>query len=256
MNEAVTPEDLKIREYERGVETLLAEVSALEEAVESAAAALLAFQRLHFARISGLFLFNDMMRAVLASEDARQTPEDARKAAAAREAEEQERQAREEAGQEIRAPAPITPELKSAFRETIRAIHPDRAVDEQDRARRTELTQKLNDAYRNGDLAGVKAIMREFQLSKMPDDAGKRLVILIRQEFDLKKRIEKLKKDLVEVEASEMSELKRSHDEASARGADAFAEIRQGMLKEIADNASRIAEIGFVPTSFRKISPL
>ena len=67
MNEAVTPEDLKIREYERGVETLLAEVSALEEAVESAAAALLAFQRLHFARISGLFLFNDMMRAVLGS---------------------------------------------------------------------------------------------------------------------------------------------------------------------------------------------
>lgn len=250
---SIRPEDIKIQEYEQEVEKLLSEVSVLEESLESKTADLKSFQKVYFEKVGGLFLFNDRIKAALAREEARQAPGNAQKAAAAAAAEEQERQGRNEAQNTENTPGEITPELKAAFRKTIRAIHPDRAVDEQDRAYRTELTKKLNEAYRKGDQAGVEGILREFQLSKMPDDAGKRLILLIRQEFDLKQRIEKLKQDIADIDSGEVSELKRAYDAASEKGEDIFADMRKDILAEISKHAAQAAEIGLVPTGFQPL---
>lgn len=193
MPAAILPEDLKIREYEVGIESRTTEVAELEIELETELAEHAQFQALYLARVGSLFLYDDVLTAALAREKARRAPDDADAAAEATKAEELMKAAQEEADRTQAEPvADISPELKAQYRNAIRTIHPDLAADDEDRAYRTEMTQKLNEAYRRGDEETVQAIMRDFQLAEMPDNAGKRLIVLIRQEHDLGKRVEEL----------------------------------------------------------------
>lgn len=55
-----------------------------------------------------------------------------------------------------------TPELKGLFREAAKLIHPDFAVDSEDRARRTRFMADANRAYEAGDAEALQRILDEF----------------------------------------------------------------------------------------------
>jgi hypothetical protein len=52
-----------------------------------------------------------------------------------------------------------SPELRKLYLKVIRRVHPDGAIDEQDRLRCERLTQEANHAYAQGDEAGLRAVL-------------------------------------------------------------------------------------------------
>ena len=64
---------------------------------------------------------------------------------------------REQAAQEV------SQTVREVFRKLTSALHPDRAVDEAEKARRTELMQRVNQAYDAGDLLSLLNLQLEIE---------------------------------------------------------------------------------------------
>jgi TonB family protein len=56
-----------------------------------------------------------------------------------------------------------SPELKSLWIRVLKRVHPDLAIDEQDRVRCERLTKLANEAYQAGDEEALKAVLRPSQ---------------------------------------------------------------------------------------------
>jgi hypothetical protein len=61
-----------------------------------------------------------------------------------------------------------SPELKQLWIRVLKRVHPDLAIDEQDRLRCERLTQLANEAYQAGDEEALRAVLRPSQ----PANAG------------------------------------------------------------------------------------
>jgi TonB family protein len=61
-----------------------------------------------------------------------------------------------------------SPELKQLWIRVLKRVHPDLAIDEQDRIRCERLTQLANEAYQAGDVEALRAVLRPSQ----PPPAG------------------------------------------------------------------------------------
>ena len=61
-----------------------------------------------------------------------------------------------------------SPELKQLWIRVLKRVHPDLAIDEQDRVRCERLTKLANEAYQAGDEAALRAVLRPSQ----PANAG------------------------------------------------------------------------------------
>jgi TonB family protein len=57
-----------------------------------------------------------------------------------------------------------SPELKQLWIRVLKRVHPDLAVDEQDRVRCEQLTQMANEAYQAGNVEALKDVLRPSQL--------------------------------------------------------------------------------------------
>ena len=56
-----------------------------------------------------------------------------------------------------------SPELKQLWIRVLKRVHPDLAIDEQDRVRCERLTKLANEAYRAGDEEALRAVLRPSQ---------------------------------------------------------------------------------------------
>ena len=74
-----------------------------------------------------------------------------------------ERQVPIEAGGDEPAPFRPSSDVKRLFRQIAQKIHPDRAMDEVDRAWRTRLMSEANRAYRAGDEVGLHEVAMLWQ---------------------------------------------------------------------------------------------
>jgi TonB family protein len=61
-----------------------------------------------------------------------------------------------------------SPELKSLWIRVLKRVHPDLAVDEQDRCRCEELAQQANEAYARGDEAALRAVLEPKRTPPTP----------------------------------------------------------------------------------------
>ena len=77
-------------------------------------------------------------------------------------ANQKKRAAAELAKKDAEAQATAT-SLREVFRKLASALHPDRAVDDADRERRTVLMQRVNQAYSSEDLLGLFALQLEIE---------------------------------------------------------------------------------------------
>src|SRR5208283_4691471 len=147
---------LRLEAQQAGLKECLA---AAELELTSMQAETTKFQRRYYEVVGRLYARLDEFDAKIAKTRVDRTPNDPAAMAHARAAEQRAKSSAEEAGlaKAQFEPFPsVSPELKQAYRQAVKLMHPDLALSDHERNRRTALMASLNGAYERGDLREVE----------------------------------------------------------------------------------------------------
>lgn len=143
-------------------------------------------------------------------------------------------------------PAPpqyTTDAVRKLFRDVAKAIHPDLADDERARERRHALMIEANRAYASGDEAQLRWILESWERSpeavqgRGPEAVRLRLERRIAQ---AEESLEVLARELADLKASPLCQLKGMVDEASAKGKDLVRDMIVRLKRDIMVATNRL----------------
>jgi hypothetical protein len=207
----LSPEEVELNKKLAVLERLKDRLASREEETAELKAELEQFEAQYTMEVGRLYADLDNIEAQIAEQEVRIHPEDEeirRKAEAARRrAEESAAQAEAEDWEACSFRWQPTVEAKKAYHKLARLIHPDLAIDDEERGRRHELMAKLNDAYSAGDQNQLTDLVEEYRDSPdliSGDTIGDRLIRAIRQISQVKTRLRKLKEERHLTELSEL----------------------------------------------------
>ena len=243
-----SPEEVELEGKQDQLSSLEDELAALQEKLSSLEADLQSFNAQYLHRLGVKFLRLDELKHQIAQAFATLSPDDQDAAEQAAEAEERVHETAEEVGEYVRPdfeekPFAPTEELKSLFREVAKAVHPDLAVDEDDRKRREQLMAEANRAYKELDADRLREIQDAAELSRpieSDEDVGRKLVRVIRLIASVQSRMSGMRAELERAKASSLWELKCAHED---EGDVVFKRIEQQLDSEIAELESTLTSI-------------
>lgn len=242
------PEEIELARYQEEQARLEEQVTGAELELETAKVETAAFQRRYYQAVGRLYARLDELAAQIAEVRAKQEPEDRTLKEKAQAARGQADKSATEAGLAEAQPEPApdrSPELKQAYRRAVKLMHPDLAISEHERQRRTNLMAKLNNAYERGDLVEVERLIEAFGQDPefiVSEDVGSRIVKAIRRIAQLKRRLAELGAELEALRRSDGFELRETVEAAEARGEDPIGELA-AKLKRAIDDRQRALEM-------------
>ena len=235
-----TPEEQELHEKLKVLSKYESQLAQQELDLATLSAELQALNSRYTRIIGRKFADLDRLKAEIAEFYFVQNPEDAHtqsEAQAARErAEETEREAGKETGPRKVETFKPTKELKNLYRKIAKLVHPDLAVDEKDRERRTKIMAMVNKAYEEGDVERLESILTEWATSPESiegEDIGSRLVRTIRMIARVKRRIGQIEKDIQQLMQTDLYELKLKVEELESVGRDWISEMEAKIEEEI-----------------------
>ncbi len=228
----LAPEELELNKKRRILERLKDKLADREEAMTELRAKLDQFEANYTMDVGRLYAELDEIEAQIAEEEVKLVPDDEE---IKKRAEELRKRAEESAANAENADAcsfnwKPTAEAKKAYHNLAKIIHPDLALDAEEKGKRHELMAKLNDAYSSGDQNRLNKLVEDFRDSPdlvHGDSIGDELVRAIRQIWQVKNRLKELKEEKLIAEISELFVL---HEKVEA-------EMREGrnLLKQMAE---------------------
>lgn len=136
--------------------------------------------------------------------------------------------------------------LKSLFREAAKRIHPDFAVDENDRIRRTKLMAEVNEAYKAGDEKKLRQILREWEDSPesvIGNDVGAKLIRTIRQLANIQERISNLEEVIKQFTETSIYQLKTKVESLNKEVNVALEEMASSLNEQINEQQKRLEKL-------------
>jgi hypothetical protein len=165
------PEEKELARLEAQQAELQEQVASAELELETLKTETARFRHRYYEAVGGLYAEFDEIEAKIAGAREQKDPTDATLKARARAAEQKARESAKEAHSACAAPEPATsfsPALKQAYRQAVKLLHPDLALSEHERERRTKLMAEVNLAYERGDKSGIEKLVEEFGTTLMP----------------------------------------------------------------------------------------
>lgn len=135
-------------------------------------------------------------------------------------------------------PPEITPELKHAFRQAAKLMHPDRATTDAERDRRNIIMAQVNVAYAKGDQVAIEKLMIEFGHDPEAitgDDVAARLIKTIRRLAQLRRRIKEAEQEISIKKAGELYDLMVTVAEAKVMGGDPLGDLTMHIMQQISE---------------------
>jgi hypothetical protein len=181
------PEEKELTRLETEQAELKEQVTSAELALETTKIETAQFQHRYYQAVGRLYAQLDELDAQIATARMGQFPDDADIKADARATRQQAKRSAEEAGLlEAQPPPPsaIASGFKQTYRQAVKLMHPDLALTEQERQRRTGLMALVNLAYERGDQRAIEKLMEEFGQDPeaiVGEDIGSRIVKAIRR---------------------------------------------------------------------------
>ncbi|MGZ8907776.1 MAG: hypothetical protein ACXW1U_18890 [Methylobacter sp.] len=158
------PEEQELNRLESEQAALEDQVANAELTLETLKVDTARFHHHYKQTVARYFAELDRLDAQIARAKAGFDLDDDEARARAEAAERQAQQSAEEAGlteQEPPPPPEITPELKQAFRQAAKLMHPDRATTDSELERRNVIMALVNVAYAKGEQATIEKLMLE-----------------------------------------------------------------------------------------------
>jgi hypothetical protein len=222
---------------------LTQDIGDLELELASVQAELAEFMRSYYQRVGGLMAEHDALQAQIAVRKAASAPEDPDLLSEAARRKAQAWQSADETQGFADALPPQAPDFKpdvaskQAFRRLAQQIHPDRAVDEDDRAWRTQLMSEANRAYRHGDVAGLAEIAALWaeQPASLRSRGNPGATLLRLQLQRLRARLSRIESELHRLFGSQLYELFIAARQAGRQNRDLLGEMAIRLESEIAE---------------------
>lgn len=245
---ALSDRDLRLRGE---VETVGRAIAELELELATAQGEMSEFSHRYHTAVGERMARLDELQAELALRQAAQAPDDPQareRAETARERadesrrdERRYREAAAEAGARFRPGA----DIKKLFRQVAQKIHPDRARDEADRERRTRLMAEANRAYRLGDGAALREVLRRWNSGEEAAETPADRELMERQLERLRRRLAEIQGELDGLYASRLYELFQAENQARRQQRDLLEELTRQLDEQIAALLHRLAALGW-----------
>jgi DnaJ-domain-containing protein 1 len=127
-------------------------------------------------------------------------------------------------------------ELKKLYREVAKKIHPDLATDDDERQRRQQLMAEANQAYEEGNLEKLQAIVHDWESSPESvkgEGISFELIRIIRQIAQSRERLKAIQAEIETLEQTELYQLKTKIIEAREFGQDLLADMANELDEQI-----------------------
>lgn len=246
----VAPTDETVR-LRAELEVLGQELAEMELELATAQGELSVFSERYRALIADRMAELDRVHADLAQLRMQQAPDDPQLRSSAEQAGARAQQSRKEqeafrtSKEAVEAPFVPSIDLKKRFRQLAQKIHPDRAIDEADRAWRTQLMSEANRAYRAGDMAALDEVLalwlegsqgirpqRSGAVPPAPTSAAAEALAL--QVARIRRRIAAIAAELDRLYGSKLYELFAAARVAARQGRDLLEEMAQRLDAQLA----------------------
>jgi hypothetical protein len=239
------PEELELARLEAEQAELEEELATAELQLETLKIELAQFHYRYHTTVSPLFVELDQWDLKISLVEAGQHPDDVEAQFRAKAAEEQARRSAEEASNFDKKPPPpeITPEIKQAYRQAAKLMHPDRASNDAERERRTVIMAQVNRAYESGDLSAIERLIADFGQDPEAitgDDIGSHMIKTIRRNAQLRRRLPEVEKGIIELQKHELFELMTIVNETEAMGGDPLGDMVQDLMRQISERKIRL----------------
>lgn len=212
--------------------------------------ALNAFEQVYLEKVGRLYVELDELQAQLASLRAAQLGDNDDSSEKVRQAQQQagESRAEYERRKEVLGP-PIerkepSQELKSLYRRLAKQFHPDGSLDPQEKTQRSVIMAQINEAYARGDVATLQRMDNELAISPEAvsgEGIGVELIRVIRKMAQIDGRLATLEQEIVQLQESELFQLRAQHEESTRQGRDLLDALAVGILRRIAETRAQIA---------------
>ena len=237
-----TPEELELAQKKVELTALESDLSQRELEFATLQAELHVFERRYLQIVGFRYAELDELEAQIAEETARKRPNEDKARRQATEARAKADESSKAAGS-IQNQKPVTDfqpseNLKKLYREVAKRIHPDLTTNEKERTRRNEVMAEANRAYEEGDETKLRAILDEWESS--PDTVkgegiAAELVRTIRKVHQVRHRLDEIGKQITQLKASELSQLKIRVAASAKEGRDLLKEMADRLDVEIAE---------------------
>lgn len=225
------PEEVELNKKRRVLERFKDRLADTEEMMADLREDIERFEAQYSMQVGRLYAEFDEVEAEIAEEELKLVPDDEdikrRIEELRRHAEELARKAEEAENADKEDWKPTT-EARKAYHDLARTIHPDLALDANEKERRHVLMAELNDAYRSGDQTKLNRLAEEYRVSPdlvSGDTIGDELIRAIRQISQVRTRIAELADERNEIASSEIFELREKARDEAAAGRDMLAQM-------------------------------
>jgi hypothetical protein len=244
----LAPEEIELIKKKRVLERLKDRLADREEEMTDLRNELEMFEARYKMDVARFYADFDEIEAQIAEEEAKLVPDDEE---IKKRAEELRRRAEESAAEaeddgHCNQKWRPTTEARKAYHNLARIIHPDLALDSQEKERRHELMAKLNEAYSAGDQAQLNKLVEDFRDSPdlvQGDTAGDELVRAIRQIYQIKKRLIELRNEKSKAELSELYVLREKVEAEMREGRDLLKQMAERTKTHIRKAERRLANL-------------
>ena len=243
------PEEQELNRLESEQTALEDQVANAELTLETLKVETALFEHNYYQTVGRFYVELDQLVAQIARAEAGLDVDNVEAQAEAEAAERQAQQSAEEAGLTEKQPVPpreITPELKQAFRQAAKLMHPDRATTDAERIRRNVIMAQVNVAYAKGDQAAIEKLILEFGQDPEAitgDDIAARLVKTIRRLAQLRRRMTEAEQEIVLQKAGELYDLMVTVSEAKAMGGDPLGDLAMHIMQQISERKIELETI-------------
>ncbi len=245
---ALSPEEIELNKKKKVLDRLKDRLADREEEMTELNAELEQFEANYKMEFARFYAELDEIEAQIAEEEVKLVPDDEE---IKKRAEELRRRAEESAADAentnvCKQKWRPTLEAKKAYHNLARIIHPDLALDKDEKEKRHALMAKLNEAYSAGDQNKLNKLVEDFRDSPdliSGDSVGDNLVRAIRQIFQVKNRLEELREEKLKAELSELFTLREKVDAEMREGRNTLKQMGERTKSYIKKSQRRLENL-------------